>query len=50
MLEFIIIYGFVELMCMGNIIWYELKWILMNWKVFCYEFHMKNDDNEFTND
>jgi hypothetical protein len=27
MLEFIIIYGFVELMCMGNIIWYEFWWI-----------------------
>jgi hypothetical protein len=29
---------------------YELKWILMNQYVFCYEFHMKNDDDQFTSD
>ena len=26
--------------------WNEFWWI----NKFCYEFHMKNDDNEFTND
>ena len=52
MLGFIIIYGFVELICVWIILYanrYEMKWVLMNWYVFYYEFHMKNDDNEFTN-
>jgi hypothetical protein len=47
MLGFIIIYGFVELICVWVILYangYELKWVLMN------EFHMKNDCDEFIND
>jgi hypothetical protein len=29
---------------------YELKWVLMNWYVFCYDFYMKNDGDEFISD
>jgi len=39
MLRFIIIYGLVELIYVWVILYANR-----------YEFHMKNDDNEFTND
>jgi hypothetical protein len=48
---FIIIYGFVELICVWVILYangYELKWVW--WIDKYYEFHMENDGNEFTSD
>ena len=53
MLGFMIIYGFGELICVWIILYayeYELKWVLMNWYIFYYEFHIKNDSDKLIND